>query len=112
MSISEMFSYLTLTLGLDAEYVLDRCEGYEVNALMKHYYYKHKDYYDMARMISYFIAQVNTKKRLKPKDVIEFPWEKEYFQSSEVDIKEDMERLMKATQIIQDQLHARANGKE
>lgn len=107
-----MFAYLTLNLGLNAEYVLDKMEGYEINSLMKYSYYKHKDNYDMARLIAYFIAQVNSKKKLKPKDVIEFPWEKEYFQVSEVDVREDMERLMKATQIMQDQLHAKANGKE
>lgn len=107
-----MFAFLTLALGLDAEYVLDRCEGYEVNALMKYSYYKHKDDYEIGRMISFYIANAFAKKKIKQKDIIEYPWEKEYFGQSDVDIKEDMERLMKVTKIIQDQLHARANGKE
>lgn len=110
MSISELFAFLTLNLGLDAEYVLDRMEGYETNALTKYYYYKHKDEYEIGRMISFYIANAFSKKKIKAKELIEFPWEQEYFGKSDVDIREDMERLMKATQIIQDQLHAKANG--
>lgn len=112
MSISELFAYLTLNLGLDAEYVLDRMEGYETNALTKYNYYKHKDFYDMTRMIAFYLVNAFSKKKYKQKEIIEFPWEQEYYGKSDVDIKQDMERLMKATQIIQDQLHAKANGRK
>ena len=51
-------------------------EMYEVNALIKNQYRRHKDDWEQARLIAYLIAQCNSKKRMKLTDIVQFPWEK------------------------------------
>lgn len=63
-------------LGIAPDYVLDRMEMYEVNALIKNQYRRHKDDWEQARLIAYLIAQCNSKKRMKLTDIVQFPWEK------------------------------------
>ena len=63
-------------MGINPEYVLDRMEMYEVNALIKNQYRRHKDDWEQARLIAYIIAQCNSKKRMKLTDIVQFPWEK------------------------------------
>lgn len=36
-----------------------------------------KDDWEQSRLIAYLIAQVNSKKRLSPENIIKFPWEEE-----------------------------------
>lgn len=38
-------------------------------------YYKHKEQWEQTRLISYLIAQTNSKKKLKLQDIIKFQWE-------------------------------------
>lgn len=63
-------------LGIAPDYVLDKMEMYEVNALIKNQYRRHKDDWEQARLIAYLIAQCNSKKRMKLTDIVKFPWEK------------------------------------
>lgn len=44
---------------------------------MKYAHYAFKDNWEQARLISYLIAQVNSKKKLKFSDIMEFHWDKE-----------------------------------
>lgn len=56
---------------------MDKMQFYEVGALMKNSYRKHKSEYECARLISYVTASCHTsKKSLKPEDIIKFEWEK------------------------------------
>lgn len=50
---------------------------YEVDSLLDSYYLKHKDAWEQARMIAYITAQVNSKDRLNPEDIMKFHWEKD-----------------------------------
>lgn len=63
-------------MGIAPDYVLDKMEMYEVNALIKNQYRRHKDDWEQARLIAYLIAQCNSKKRMKLTDIVQFPWEK------------------------------------
>lgn len=38
-------------------------------------YYRHKEQWEQTRLISYLIAQTNSKKKLKLQDIIKFQWE-------------------------------------
>lgn len=38
-------------------------------------YYKHKEQWEQTRLISYLIAQTNSKKKLRLQDIIKFQWE-------------------------------------
>ncbi len=67
---------MTLELGLNPEYILDRAEFYEICALMKSNYKKHKDLWEAARLISFVVAQCHSyKKKLQLHDIVTFPWE-------------------------------------
>lgn len=44
---------------------------------MKYSFYKHKENWEQARLISYLIAQTHSSKKLKVEDIIKFSWEKE-----------------------------------
>lgn len=100
MSIREIYSILVLRLKLNPKYVLDEMSWAEINTLLKYDYYAYKDSWEQARMISYLIAQVNSKKRLQFSDIMEFPWEKENEDNVPI-TKEELNRLrIKAKQYL------------
>ena len=76
-----------MSLGLEPEYVLDRMTRQEAAALMKYSYYKNKVDWERTRFNAYCTVQIQSKKRIRPEDLIKFNWEKE----SEVHIPTDEE---------------------
>lgn len=77
------------------DYVLDDMQWYEINAALKYQYYAIKDGWEQARLISFLIAQSNSRKKLKMEDILEFPWEKEKEEHTTSISKEEIERLRK-----------------
>ncbi len=75
MSTCEIYTTLTLELGQDPEYILDRAAFYEIHALRKNSNKKHKDLWGTPRLISIVVAQCNSRKKLKLDDIVKFPWE-------------------------------------
>lgn len=59
------------------EYFLDKMKSYELTIICEKLHLRTKDQWEQARMISYLIAQVNSNKKLKPTDIINFAWEKQ-----------------------------------
>lgn len=55
---------------------MDKMELSEVTSLMKYQHYAHLDEWEQSRLISLTIGQVNSKKRLKATDIIEFSWDR------------------------------------
>lgn len=77
-------------------------QWYEINGAMKYEHYKNKEQWEQTRLLSYVIAQVNSKKKLKVDDIIEFSWENK--QDESTPSKEEFERLKnKANQYIEKQ---------
>lgn len=60
------------------EYFLDKMKPYELSIICESLHLRTKDSWEQARMLGYIIAQVNSKKKLKPSDIIKFAWEKEH----------------------------------
>lgn len=89
---------LTLQMGLSPEYVLDKIEWYEINALMKYQYYSIKDNWEQARLIAFMIAQTNSKRKLKLQDIVPFVWEED----------EEMEEVQPITKTEIERLKAKA----
>lgn len=54
---------------------MDEIQQYEIKSLIDFGYYKHKEQWEQTRLISYLIAQTNSKKKLKLQDIIKFQWE-------------------------------------
>lgn len=60
---------------VSVEYFLDKMQFYELNIICDSLHLRQKDNWEQARLVAYIIAQVNSKKRLKPTDIIKFGWE-------------------------------------
>ena len=50
---------------------------YEIDSLLDSYYLKYKDSWEQARLIAYMTAQVNSRDKLSPTDIMKFHWEKD-----------------------------------
>lgn len=72
---------------------------YELEVLISNIHKKSKENWEQSRMIAYVIAQCNSRKKLKPSDIIKFDWDEE---SSDTSISnDDIKRLKeKAKQYI------------
>lgn len=57
---------------------------YELSIICDSLHLRTKDSWEQARLISYMVAQVNSKKRLKPTDIIKFAWEQPKSDKSKV----------------------------
>lgn len=86
-----------MQLHFSPEYILDEMQWYEINAALKYNYYAVKDNWEQARLITYMIAQTNSKHKLKFEDIATFPWENEKDVDKPIS-KEDIERLNKQAQ--------------
>lgn len=92
---------MVVALGLSPKYVLDEMQMYEVESLLESYYLKNKDSWEQARLIAYMTAQVNSRDRISPEDIMKFSWEKnnENIEFDENDLKE-LESEMKQMENI------------
>ncbi len=81
-------------------YFLDQMKPYELQIICDSLHLRIKDSWEQARMISYVTAQVNSKKRLRPNDLITFAWEstdQQQAQQQEPTLTmEDVKRIKKA----------------
>ena len=67
---------------------------YELQPFMENIHLANKESWEQARLGAYITAQVNSSKKLKITDIIEFPWEHSNNKKSNTSISnEDIERL-------------------
>lgn len=74
-------------------------QQYEIKSLMDFGYYRHKEDWEQTRLISYLIAQTNSKKKLKLQDIIKFKWEGES-ESTKI-TNEEINELAKQAEMIE-----------
>ena len=91
--MSELYAILTLYLGFPPNYVMDEMQMYEVSALMKYSFYRHKESWEQARLTAFMTAQCNSSKKLKIQDIVKFDWEKDADVKDTYISKEDIENL-------------------
>lgn len=76
-------------------------EVYEINAAMKYNYYAHKDSWEQTRLLAYITAQVNSTKKIKLSDILDFYWENDLQPIDTSISNDDVKRLReKAKQFI------------
>ena len=76
-------------------------EVYEINAAMKYNYYAHKDSWEQTRLLAYITAQVNSTKKIKLSDILDFYWENDIEPIDTSISNDDVKRLReKAKQFI------------
>lgn len=79
-------------------------EFFEIRALMKYQYYAHKDNWEQARLISYLVAQTNSKKKLKLSDIMEFPWDRDNEFAKQQVSNEEISKLRNEAKNVAEQL--------
>lgn len=86
-------------------------QDYEVNDIIDNLPYLDKNSWEQSRLQSFVNLQINSKKQLKPTDVIQFPWDEQYSETSTNEItNEDIERLKQKSELIFKQIKEN-NGK-
>ena len=60
---------------------------YELKPILKNLNVSVKNDWEIARQISYIIAQSQSTKKIKPSDIMHFPWDKGYNNRPKKDVK-------------------------
>ena len=107
----ELFRLLCFEFKVTSiEYFMDTLQEYEVQTIIENLEYNERGAWERTRFQSYCNIQKSSSKRISPKDLITFPWEKEDDNTDQINgnseplTKEDIQRLKKeAAKIIQSQ---------
>lgn len=78
--------------GVSPSYFLDEMTWAEVDAYLTGLDEAERTSWDQTRMIMYTVAQCNSRKKLRPKDILPLPWDDEKPQHEEIDWAE-VERM-------------------
>jgi hypothetical protein len=92
LTTKEIYSLLVLEGGLSPDYVLDKMQMYELEALISCLYQKNRESWEQTRLLAYILAQVNSTKKLKPSDILSFVWDNENKGNTSIS-NEDVKRL-------------------
>lgn len=82
-----------MSLRLPIDYVYNELELWQINGLIRDSYLCHSNEWEQARLIAYIMAQVNSKKKIKPTDLLRFSWEKEEAYTTKPVSAEELLRL-------------------
>ena len=86
------------------EYFLDKMQLYELDIMLNSLRLSYRHDWERTRFNSYIIAQCNSKKKLKPTDIIKFDWDDSIHKSTKKVSSEDVARLKeKMNKILQTQ---------
>lgn len=83
---------------MDPGYVLDEMKVYEVSEYLGSLQYRNKDGWDQARIITYITAQANSREKIKPSDIIKFPWDEK--EPAKEITEEERQRLIKRAEEV------------
>ena len=70
-----MYATYVLTMGGDPEYFWEKMQFYELQILIDNIELVSKNSWEQTRMLAYIQAQINSKKTLKPEDIMKFTWD-------------------------------------
>lgn len=62
---------------LEAEYFLDKMQSYELPIFAENLNHTDRNAWEQCRLLMYIVAQTNSRKKLKPSDLINFAWDDE-----------------------------------
>lgn len=89
-----MYRILVLDLGFDPSYVLDKMQMYEASVILQNMGRRGRYEWERTRLTMYTLAQVNSSKKLKIKDILKFDWDEETEDDADkVMTEEDKKRL-------------------
>ena len=89
--------------GVQPDYVLDRMNFYEIEALLDNLWMKNKESWEQTRVQAYITAQTQSTKKIDMNDMMSFPWEKKVEKVE--DTPEDIEMMMKEMKEMESKLN-------
>ena len=89
--------------GVQPDYVLDRMNFYEIEALLDNLWMKNKESWEQTRVRAYITAQTQSTKKIDMNDMMSFPWEKKVEKVE--DTPEDIEMMRKEMKEMEDKLN-------
>lgn len=92
-----------LQCGVQPDYVLDRMNFYEIEALLDNLWMKNKESWEQTRVQAYITAQTQSTKKIDMNDMMSFPWEKKVEKIE--DTPEDIEMMRKEMKEMEDKLN-------
>ena len=92
-----------LQCGVQPDYVLDRMNFYEIEALLENLWMKNKESWEQTRVQAYITAQTQSTKKIDMNDMMSFPWEKKVEKVE--DTPEDIEMMRKEMKEMEDKLN-------
>ena len=66
---------------------MDDMKFYELSPILKNMNVSVKNDWEIARQLSYIIAQSQSTKKIKPSDIMQFPWDEGYKNIPKKDVK-------------------------
>lgn len=93
MDLDTLYALIVVQCGIPPDYFLDRMQWYEVDACLKGLGMSERVSWEQTRYICYITAQVNSRKQLKPSDIIRFEWDGEAPEDAPGITGEDFERM-------------------
>lgn len=92
-----------LQCGVQPDYVLDRMNFYEIEALLENLWMKNKESWEQTRIQAYITAQTQSTKKIDMNDMMSFPWEKKVEKVE--DTPEDIEMMRKEMKEMESKLN-------
>ena len=89
--------------GVQPDYVLDRMNFYEIEALLDNLWMKNKESWEQTRIQAYITAQTQSTKKIDMNDMMSFPWEKKVEKVE--DTPEDIEMMRKEMKEMESKLN-------
>jgi len=76
--VHELFKILVVEYKLvDYQYFMDTMQEWELDHFLSSLQYADRNLWESSRFTSYIIAQINSKKQLRPTDIMKFTWDKQ-----------------------------------
>lgn len=75
------------------EYFMSDLQDFEVELLYENLKYADRPSWEQTRLISFILAQVNSKKHLEMTDIMSFPWDENYEEKNTEMTNEERDRL-------------------
>lgn len=91
-------------------YFLDRLKPYELSIICDSLHLRVKDSWEQARLISYVTAQVYSRKKIKPTDIMAFAWEGERTAAKDTHVYTDDEVRRIKEKAMADQAFLKEKG--
>ena len=91
---------------ISVEYFMDTLQEYEVQSIIENLEYTEYGDWNRTRFLAYCNIQKSSTKKIKPQDLISFPWENEDDNTDQINTnseplsKEDIQRLKEQSKII------------